>query len=70
MALVAGSLLAGPALKLFDSDAFSFGRAVVEPATLAVVTVGLMVVALVSALPVIRYVSRMELADVARERAT
>jgi putative ABC transport system permease protein len=68
--IAAGMAMAGPAVQLFNSDSFSFGKAVVEPVTLAALTVGLLVVVLVSALPGIRYVSRMELADVARERAT
>ncbi|MDP6349526.1 MAG: hypothetical protein QGG58_07075, partial [Chloroflexota bacterium] len=68
--IAAGMAMASPAVQLFNSDSFSFGKAVVAPVTLAALTVGLLVVVLVSALPGIRYVSRMELADVARERAT
>jgi len=68
--LIVGRLLSEPAVKLFNSDAFSFNRAVVEPLTVGVLAVVLLIVVLASAVPGIRYVSRMELADVARERAT
>jgi putative ABC transport system permease protein len=68
--LLVGRLLSDPAVMLFNSDAFSFNRAVVEPLTVAVLAVVLLIVVLASAVPGIRYVSRMELADVARERAT
>ena len=68
--LVVGRLLADPAVHLFDSDAFTFSRSVVEPVTVAVVTLALLVVVLLSAIPGIRYIGRMDLAGVARERAT
>jgi putative ABC transport system permease protein len=53
---------------LFDNDSFSF-TVTVRPATIAVAVIGMVVVAILSMIPGIRSVRRLDLGSVVRERA-
>jgi putative ABC transport system permease protein len=66
--VILGVLAARWFMTLFDNDSFSF-TATVQPLTIAVAVVGMVVVALLSMIPGIRTVRKLDIGAVVRERA-
>ena len=64
-----GVWVAGRFLALFDNDTFHFSLSI-SAVTLVAAAAGMLVVALISLLPAVRSVRRLDVGSVVRERAT